>query len=478
MEPVSPRGPAQAEDALRARLAEGLGLTPGDEAVTGEATLDSAYPVSDLAAASVTTAALAAAELMTALDLPAGRVHVDRALCDRWFGVALQPIAWSIPPPWDPIAGDYPSLGGGWVRLHTNAPHHRAAALRVLGVEGDREHVASAVARWDGAELEDAVVAEGGCAAVLRDPASWAAHPAGAAVAAEPLVAVDETGGGTEAEGGTWAPAADRPLAGLRVLDLTRVLAGPVATRLLAGLGADVLRIDPPGWDEPGVVPDMTVGKRTARVDARDPAGLETLRVLLGGADVVVHGYRSDALEHLGLGAEVRAALRPGLVDVALDAYGWTGPWATRRGFDSLVQMSAGIAGWGLSAGLADRPTPLPVQALDHATGYLAAAAVLTGIARRVRTGRGSRARLSLARTAVELESAARLHARPIAPPAEVPSGGADPVTAPVIRAFETHWGAATLPDPPFDLGSVRLRWDRVPRPLGSDAPVWEPAAR
>src|SRR5690606_35019655 len=245
-------------------------------------------------------------------------------------------------------------------------------------------------------ELEGRVVEEGGCAAVLRPPAAWASHPQGAAVAREPLVAVERTDPGPDRS--AWAPSADRPLHGLRVLDLTRVLAGPAATRVLAGLGADVLRIDPPTWDEPAIVPDMTLGKRAARLDARDPGGLDRLRQLLADADVFVHGYRADALERLGLGEAERRTIRPGLVDVSLDAYGFTGPWATRRGFDSLVQMSSGIADAGMRAAAAERPTPLPVQALDQATGYLMAAAVIAGLRDRIEHGTGSTARLSLAR--------------------------------------------------------------------------------
>jgi hypothetical protein len=367
-----------------------------------------------------------------------------------------------VPSPWDPIAGDY-RAADGWIRLHTNAPHHRAAVLRVLGVAGERDAVGDAVDRWSGVELEGAIVAEGGCAAVLHDPGEWAVHPQGVAVAREPLVATSATTAGPVAA--TWHPEPARPLAGLRVLDLTRVLAGPVATRVLAGLGADVMRVDPPDWDEPGIVPDMTIGKRTTRIDAHDPAGLAALTALLAGADVLVHGYRRGALEHLGIGEIERDALRPGLVEVGLDAYGWTGPWTARRGFDSLVQMSCGIAGWGLRAGLSDRPTPLPVQALDHATGYLMAAAVLAGLARRLRDGTGERSRLSLARTAAELE---RAHGLP-----------AGPVSAPVPAApvpIDTAWGAATLPPPPFSVGGTRLRWDRGSRPLGGDAPAWAPA--
>jgi crotonobetainyl-CoA:carnitine CoA-transferase CaiB-like acyl-CoA transferase len=462
---------ADAETELRMRMATALGLDGTRPVlVSASATLDSAYPVSDLATASIATAAVAAAELCAALGFPRPEVAVDRGLADAWFGFALTPIGWTIPSPWDPIAGDYASLAGpsdgsasnrsGWIRLHTNAPRHRAAALRVLGVEAERQHVAAAVARWAADELEAAIVAEGGCAATLRSPEEWRAHPQGEAVAGEPLVALDDTD--RDAVQSTWAPSPERPLAGLRVLDLTRVLAGPVATRLLAGLGADVLRIDPPDWDEPGVVPDMTIGKRAARLDAGSPADHERLLALLADADVLVHGYRPGALEHLGLGDAVRRSVRPGLIDVSLDAYGHTGPWAGRRGFDSLMQMSTGIAGSGLRRGTAQKPTPLPVQALDHGTGYLMAAAALTGLIRRVNGSHGMRARLSLARTAVELEDARHLTSQPVGTPA-----------AYARIPLDTAWGSASLPPAPLSLTGVRVGWDLGPRPLGSDAPIW-----
>src|SRR5262249_13189705 len=157
------------------------------------------------------------------------------------------------------------------------------------------------------------------------------------------------------------------------------------------GCGAEVLRIDPPDWEEPGIIPEVLLGKRTARLDLRTPADRDRFAHLLADADVLVHGFRGDALDRLGYGADVRADIRPGLVDVSLDAYGWTGPWAGRRGFDSLVQMSAGIAAEGMRAYGKDRPTPLPVQALDHATGYLLAAAALRGLARRREAQHASR---------------------------------------------------------------------------------------
>jgi crotonobetainyl-CoA:carnitine CoA-transferase CaiB-like acyl-CoA transferase len=269
----------------------------------------------------------------------------------------------------------------------------------------------------------------------------------------------------TAGEGGPqsahWNPEPGRPLAGLRVLDLTRVIAGPVATRFLAGLGADVLRVDPPDWDEPAVVPEMTLGKRATRIDATLPVGRDALERLIAGADLLVHGYRPGALDGL-VSADRRRELRPGLVEVALDAYGWTGPWSRRRGFDSLVQMSSGIAAAGMRWAGADRPTPLPVQALDHATGYLAAAAAIVAVGRMRREGVSTSARVSLARTALEL-------------PAE------EPVDLGRLRAPAAHggsriatpWGAAELLEPPVMVGDVRLGWRRGPSDLGSAEPRW-----
>ncbi len=256
-----------------------------------------------------------------------------------------------------------------------------------------------------------------------------------------------------------------RPLAGVRVLDLTRVLAGPTATRFLAGFGADVLRIDPASWNEPGVVPEMTLGKRCAQLELDRPEDRATLETLLAQADVMVHGYRSDALEHLGLDAERRRALNPALVDVALDAYGWSGPWAGRRGFDSLVQMSSGIADFGMKQKGSDQPVPLPVQALDHATGYLLAASVLRGLALRQQSGQGSQYRLSLARTARLLADYPAVSGQlPLAPE----------TMADVHPHLEmTVWGPARRLRGPLGVGVAAMAWDRPASPLRSVQPAW-----
>jgi crotonobetainyl-CoA:carnitine CoA-transferase CaiB-like acyl-CoA transferase len=452
-------------DPFNAALAEiraALDLSPLPVSLHGHGALTSAYPVTDLAAAGFAAVGLALAGLTRQqVGRAPARISVDRRLASFWYGFSIRPEGWSLPSPWDPIAGDYQTVDG-WIRLHTNAPHHRDAALKVLGVSADREAVGAAVARWTAEALEAAIVAAGGCAAAMRTAADWARHPQGQAVAAEPLVARHM--GSSEVTPLTFSDPT-RPLAGIRVLDLTRVLAGPVATRTLAAYGADVLRIDPPTWEEPGVVPDVTLGKRCARLDLRRDADRETFMHLLAGADVLVHGYRSDALDRLGLDAATRQNHSPGLIDVALDAYGWTGSWSGRRGFDSLVQMSAGIAVAGMVHFGKEKPTPLPVQALDHMTGYLMAAAAIAGLSSRLTSGKGSIARLSLARTAKLLMD--------LPQPEDAPAFAPEAATDLAPGTEVTPWGPARRLAWPLALEGITAGWARPASELGSSPATW-----
>ncbi|GAA3661570.1 CoA transferase [Microbacterium marinilacus] len=452
-----PAARTPATSALGRMLAEILdGTIAAEPTVLEEGGLPSVFPVTELATASVAAAGLAVADLVAAMGQPPPRVEVDRRLASFWFGSSIRPQGWELPPAWDAIAGDY-LAADGWIRLHINAVAHRRAALAVLGVAADRERVAAAVSTWPADELEAAVVAAGGCAAAMRSAERWEASEPGRSVAGEPLIRWADGGPGDA------APLADcaRPLAGVRVMDLTRVLAGPVATRFLAQLGADVLRIDPPWWDEPGLVPDVMLGKRSARLDLREARDRERLLDQLAGADVLVHGYRPGALDGLGLDRDVRQRVRPGLIEVSLDAYGWTGPWAGRRGFDSLVQMSTGIAEAGMRLLDRDRPTPLPVQALDHATGYLMAHAAVRALAVRLRTGRGSSAALSLARTARLLTADGPRPAGESLRPEDERD-----LAAGVER---TAWGPARRLSPPVSIAGVEMRAELPARGLGSE---------
>ena len=429
---------------------------------TGAGSLPSAFPVSDLASATVGAAALAVAEFIAASRREAPRVRVDRRLASMWFAASLRPHGWAPPPPWDPVAGDYRSRDG-WIRLHTNAPAHRRAALAVLGTGGDRSAVAQAVLRWSSDDLEAAIVEVGGCAATMRSMAQWATHPQGSAVAAEPIIHLQRTQADQRPQ---WGIDPGRPLGSVRILDLTRVLAGPVATRFLAGYGAQVLRIDPPDWDEPGIIPEISPGKHCARLDLRTSKDRETFERLLAAADVLVHGYRPGALAGLGYDAQRLQSMRPGLIDVSLDAYGHTGPWKDRRGFDSLVQMSAGIAAEGMTRSKSDRPVPLPVQALDQATGYLMAAAVVRGLTGRLATGAGLRARASLARTAAFLTQSGGNNST---------QGGLAPEMPEDLdgEVEHTHWGPAHRLVAPMSIDGCNFRWSCPAMPLGCASAQW-----
>ncbi len=435
---------------------------------TSQGALPSAFPVTDLAASTMAAAGLAVDELRQAAGFGPALLAVDRRLASFWLASSLRPRGWQVPPLWDPIAGNY-ATRDGWIRLHTNAPHHRAAAERVLGSHGDRAGMAASVAAWDALALETAIVQAGGCAAQMRSAKEWSIHPQGLAVAAEPLMHMQEHAASGRAK---FAAAFDpaRPLCGLKVLDLTRVLAGPAATRFLAAYGAQVLRIDPPSWDEPGVVPEMTLGKRCARLDLHKPQDRAVFEQLLSGADIILHGYRSDALEHLGYGADWRRARNPGLIDVSLDAYGWSGPWATRRGFDSLVQMSSGIAHAGMLWRQVETPFPLPVQALDYAAGYLLAAAAVRGVAMRLNGVGALRARTSLARTAkLLLDQGTDYRQEPA-----LARESAEDLAETLER---TPWGEARRIIWPIALQGCPARWQHPACALGSAPARWETEA-
>jgi len=437
-----------------------LGLPHTPIPFTASGALPSAFAVTDLACASIGAAGQAVSELLRQQTGHLPAVEVDRRLASFWFATSLRPIGWEVPPLWDPVAGDY-ATKDGWIRLHTNAPHHRAAAESVLGTCADRAAMAAKVAQWNSADLEQAVVEANGCAAEMRSWAQWQQHQQGMAVNAEPLVHFIDS---QDEKANAWQGSVAQPLAGLKVLDLTRVLAGPTASRFLAGLGANVLRIDPPSWNEPGVVPEVTLGKRCARLNLQQPDDRAVFENLLKDADILIHGYRADALEHLGFGAERRRQLAPGLIDICLNAYGWSGPWRNRRGFDSLVQMSSGIAEAGQRWKQADKPTPLPVQALDHGTGYLMAASAIRLLTQRLKTGRGGSARLSLARTAKLL--------------IEQEPGSSEALRAEDAQDQNSHleqtpWGPAHRLLAPVKISGTPLQWALPATELGSHRPLW-----
>ena len=458
---------------LTARLWRTLG---SDERALGQlelsgprALLPSVYDVDALAASAVALALLSIAELSA---LRSGRalppVQLDRRQVAALFRSEryVQPRGWQLPPMLDELMGDYPTRNG-FIRLHTNYAHHRAALLEVLGVADARAAVAEAVRAHESEVLEEAVVAAGGCAAALRTTAEWQAHDVGRALAHEGVFELQTRSGRLQLP---ELGRAQLPLAGVRVLDLTRVIAGPIATRLLAAYGAEVLRIDPPGFEEVGaLLTETTVGKRRAFLDLKSSDGRVRLDELLRSAHVLVYGGRNGALDQLGFTREHLLEQNPQLCVVRENAYGFTGPWAHRRGFDSLVQMSTGIAERGMRALGASQPRPLPAQALDHATGYFVAAAACTALTRALREGLLSETRCSLARCAgllIELGDARD----PRGP--EVSQLDIDAY----MELAQTSFGEVRRVGPARGIHGIAPAWALAAGPLGSDPPAWSAA--
>ncbi|MFG2355577.1 CoA transferase [Streptomyces sp. NPDC048521] len=434
--------------------------------VAREGALEARLPVRQLARACVGACALAAAELAARRaglgELPGVRVD-DGAVAAAFHSERLLRIDGRAPVSFAPLSRFW-RTADGWLRTHANYPHHRARLLRALGLPEALSvaEVAARFAELPALEAEEAVYGAGGLAVALRTPQEWGAHEQAAAVAARPLVerARLDTAPARVLPPLDSTTAPLLPAAGLRVLDLTRVLAGPVATRTLALLGADVLRVDAPWLPElPDQQADTGFGKRSATLDlGTDRGGFEEL---LGSADVVVTGYRPGALDRFGLSPEALIARRPGLVVAQVSAWGAYGPWGGRRGFDSLVQVATGIAA---TEGSAGEPGALPAQALDHGTGYLLAAAVLRALTEQSYDGHSRCVRLALARTAHWLTDGIRPE----------PATGT-PYEGPGAWLAETDGPLGRLRHalPPVSFAGGPANWARPAVPWGSDPAVW-----
>ncbi|MFJ8595213.1 CoA transferase [Streptomyces sp. NPDC093598] len=425
--------------------------------------LPAQLPVMELARATVAVCSLAAAELTsvrTGRPVPLVRVD-DESVATAFLSDRLVRVdgrAWST---FAPLSRFW-RAADGWVRTHANYPHHRARLLSALGVPGDAgdeavKAVAGEIAGRTALEVEDTVYAAGGLAVAAHGPQEWAESEQGVLVAGQPLLTTARVGDAPDRVLGDAA----LPCTGLRVLDLTRVLAGPVATRTLALLGADVLRIDAPQLPEiEEAHHDTGMGKRSATVDLGDRTGRRVFEELLDEADVVVTGYRPGALDRFGLAPEALAGRRPGLVIAQLSAWGSYGPWHGRRGFDSLVQAATGIA---QLEGSPDSPGALPAQALDHGTGYLLAAGVLRALTEQHRTGGTRLVRLALAQTAHWL-----IHDLAPAPGEE---DGFDAERR--LTETDSPMGRLRHALPPVSYEGGPVNWARPSGRWGTDAPVW-----
>ncbi len=451
-----------------------LNLDPGALAQLGltgsRPALPSSFAVSHAAQAGIALAALAAAEVWHLRTGRRQQVSVDlrhaaiEARSDHYFAIDGRAIAVG-----DPLTGLYRCGDGGWVRIHANFAHHRNGALALLGCAASRDAITAALRSRAALEFEEAAAASGLPVVALRSTAEWYAHAQGRAVAALPLLSVTRIGDAPARllRRSEAAPAADAPLAGVRVLDLTRILAGPVAGRTLAAHGADVLLVNSPTLPNIEAVPDVNRGKLSTHVDLRDDAGRSTMASLLETADVFLQGYRPGSLAVLGLGAEQLAARHPGIVYAALSAWGPAGPWQHRRGFDSLVQTAAGFNLDEAAAAGSATPKPLPTQILDHAAGYLLAFGIAAALWRRATEGGSWQVQVSLAQTAAWLRSLGR-----IANGFDVPDPGRDDVRD-LLETTPSGFGALTAVRHAARLFETPAGWRRPAVPLGANPPRW-----
>ncbi|HEY2244718.1 MAG TPA: CoA transferase [Xanthobacteraceae bacterium] len=437
-----------------------------DIAFTGsEPVLPSSFAVGTAAQATIGAAALASAELWR---LRTGRrqrvtVAMRNAAIEFRSERYLRVDGKDPDDHHDQIAGLYRCGDGRWARLHTNLPHHCDGLLQLLGCKHHKAAVQRALEQWPAQALESAAAEAGLVVTACRSFAEWDAHAQGRAVASLPLFSIEKIG---EAPALTLSPG-QRPLSGIKVLELTHVIAGPVSGRVLAGHGADVLLVT--AAHRPSMLPlviDTGRGKLSTQIDLRQPDGQETLAALVREADVFIQGYRPGAVAAHGFGPEELARLRPGIVYASLSAYGHDGPWAPRRGFDSLVQTASGLNLAEAEAFGSSEPRPLPAQALDHASGYLLAFAIMAALKRRAEQGGSWHVRVSLAQTGHWLRQLGRIDGMHCRDP------GFDDVRD---RLHETPsgFGLLTAVRHAAEMSETPPHWARSSVPLGTHAPAW-----
>ena len=423
------------------------------------------YKVATPGAAALAATGLAAAELWALKTGKRQQVRVNaRAAAAALRSSRYLKINGERPKePRDKVTGFYPLRDGRWMYLHCNFFNLRDRNLAVLGAPAEPDAVAAAVAKWDGLELENAIFEAGGVCGLVRSEEEWRALPQMAAAERLPLLEVIRIGDAPPQP----LPDGDRPLSGIRMLDLTRVLAGPACARTLAEHGADVLRVTREDLADSGLFDfDTAIGKLCTHIDLRNPAEAETMRSLIRESDVFLQSYRPGSLARRGLSPEALMQLRPGIVYVTLNAWGHEGPWSERRGYDTVVQSANGLA-WRPNN---ERPAFLPVSAQDYIAGYLLAFGTMVALGRRAREGGSWLVRASLAGAGLWIRRHGLLDE---AEYANVPKELADDELQSLLTHHDSVIGRVTHLAPVVQMSETPARWARPVVPRGYHKPVW-----
>lgn len=445
---------------------QGLTITGGTDPI-----LPTSFRIGDTSTAALSAVGLAVSDLWESRTGRRQEVAVDarRATASLRSGKYMQMDGASVSTERNTVMGVYPTKDGRWSYLHCNFPNHRAAALSVLGVAEDRDAVTKAVAKWNAQDLEDAIIEAEGAGGMVRTMEEWAKHPQAAAIANLTLMEIVKLADSPPEA----LPEGSRPLSGVRVLDLTRVLAGPTCARTLAEHGADVMKITGAHLPNIGYQEyDTGHGKLNAQLDLRETKDMETLRGLVSQTDVFSQGYRPGTLGGRGLSPEELAELRPGIVYISLCAFSHMGPWASRRGFDTVVQTVSGITNrqGDLFPGATPGPQFYPVSAIDYLTGYLMAFGGMVALNRRVHEGGSWLVRISLAQVGRWLVSQGEI---PEADLKNIPAEFTPEEIASWSTVSDTPMGKLGHLGPVLSLSETPPRWARTSVPLGHHDPVW-----
>lgn len=365
------------------------------------------------------------------------------------------------------ITQPWPTADGRWFLPHFNLPHLERRVLGVLACESQVDSVSAAVARWNADDLESAIARARACGGKVRSREEWLAHPQGAYLATRPVVEITRIADGPPEP----LPPGDRPLSGIRVLDLTRILAGPTSARTLAEHGADVLMVAAEDTPQvPEFVRDLSHGKRSTFLDLRQAADVATLTDLAREADIFVNGYRPGRLAERGFGLDDLVKLRPGIINVSINCFGSGGPFADRGGWEQVAQSVTGVAlTHGTMTG-AGQPKLAPAPMCDYVTGYLAAYGAMVALGRRTREGGSYNVQVSLCQSAMFYQRQGLVDGFDDAP-GTLTAAELDPLYVPESSPY----GDLLTLGPVLRMSETPCRWALPTPKLGSHRPEWLP---